>query len=172
MDNILAWVRPVLATTPTRWMNLIEALPVELLSQPPAPKAWSALECLQHLIDTELVFPTRVKALLAGQDSPAFDPDSQGTKPDASQAPADLAAEFARRRSVSLDVLAPVTLADLARQARHAELGMVTLGELVHEWAAHDLMHTVQAERAMMQPFIRGCGPWLPYFADHVAKQT
>ena len=25
---------------------------------------------------------------------------------------------------------------------------MVTLGELVHEWAGHDLMHTVQGESA------------------------
>jgi len=30
--------------------------------------------------------------------------------------------------------------------------------------SAHDLMHTVQAERAMMQPFIAGSGPWRPYF--------
>jgi hypothetical protein len=33
--------------------------------------------------------------------------------------------------------------------------------------AGHDLMHTVQAERALMQPFIAGCGPWQPYCADH-----
>jgi len=30
-------------------------------------------------------------------------------------------------------------------------------------------MHTVQAERALMQPFIEGCGPWRPYFRDHAA---
>ncbi len=28
-------------------------------------------------------------------------------------------------------------------------------------------MHTIQAERAMMQPFIAGCGPWRFYFLDH-----
>jgi hypothetical protein len=28
-------------------------------------------------------------------------------------------------------------------------------------------MHIVQAERAVMQPFIAGSGPWRPYFADH-----
>jgi hypothetical protein len=34
-------------------------------------------------------------------------------------------------------------------------------------------MHTVQGERAILQPFIEGCGPWKPYFADHVtAKKT
>src|SRR5260221_14319361 len=43
----------------------------------------------------------------------------------------------------------------------------VVRGPLVHEWAAHDLMHTVQAERALMQPFVVGSGPWRSYFADH-----
>jgi hypothetical protein len=46
---------------------------------------------------------------------------------------------------------------------------MVTLSEMLHEWAGHDLMHTVQGERAILQPFIEGCGPWKPYFADHAA---
>ena len=44
------------------------------------------------------------------------------------------------------------------------------MGEMVHEWAAHDLNHTVQAERAIMQPFIRGCGPWQKYFSDHLVR--
>jgi hypothetical protein len=42
---------------------------------------------------------------------------------------------------------------------RHAELGLVTLDELIHEWAAHDLMHIIQRERALMQPYIADCGP-------------
>ncbi|MBA2285220.1 MAG: hypothetical protein H0W02_07045 [Ktedonobacteraceae bacterium] len=48
----------------------------------------------------------------------------------------------------------------------------MTLGELLHEWAAHDLMHTVQAERALMQPFILACGPWRSYLSDHDARNT
>jgi hypothetical protein len=44
---------------------------------------------------------------------------------------------------------------------------MVTLGELIHQWAGHDLMHTVQGERAILQPFIAGSGPWRGSFADH-----
>jgi DinB superfamily len=171
MDNLLTWVRDVLMTTPARWASLGDTLPAALLCEPPAPNEWSAVECLQHLVDAERwVFPIRLRALLAGQDFPAYDPDSQGTKPNANQSAASLAAEFARLRSDSLAALTPVTPADLGRQARHAELGIVSLSELLHEWAAHDLMHTVQAERALMQPFIRGCGPWQPYFADHVAN--
>jgi hypothetical protein len=169
MEDVLVWVRAVLTSTPARWRSLAETLPAELVSQPPAPGEWSALECLQHLVDTERwVFRVRVQALLAGQDFPAFDPDRQGTKPGAGQSAAALSSEFARLRADSLALLAQVGPADLGRKARHQELGPVTLGELVHEWAAHDLMHTVQAERAVMQPFIRRCGPWQPYFVDHV----
>ena len=68
-------------------------------------------------------------------------------------------------------MLSQVSEAHLSRRALHAELGLVTLGELLHEWAAHDLNHTVQAERALMQPLILGSGPWQPYFADHLLAQ-
>jgi hypothetical protein len=168
MDDILSEARTILLSTPARWSNLTATLPVGLLARRPAPEQWSALECLQHIVDTERVLHSRVQAFLAGQDFPAFNPDSEGTKPAAQPAPADLAAEFARRRAGSLAALALVTPDDLGRRVRHQELGPVTLGEMLHEWAAHDLNHTVQAERALMQPFIDGSGPWRPSFADHI----
>lgn len=170
MSDILTWARSVLTTTPNRWQDLITTLPTALLTLPPSPGEWSAVECLQHLCDTDrLVFPVRVRYLLAETDFPAFDPDAQGSAPVASQTPADVAAEFARLRRAAFVTFDQVTVADLTKRARHQELGMVTLSELLHEWAAHDLMHTVQAERALMQPFIRGCEPWRAYFADHIA---
>lgn len=173
MKDILVWAYTVLETTPTRWAQLAEQLPAELMTQPPAAGEWSALDCLQHLVDTERwVFPARVEAILAGQDFPAFDPDSQGTKPNVVQSPTALAKEFARLRTDGLAVLKKVTPVDLSRQARHKELGVVTMSELLHEWAGHDLMHTVQAEQALMQPFIEGCGPWQSYFKDHLARPS
>ncbi|MDX1523156.1 MAG: DinB family protein [Anaerolineae bacterium] len=173
MENILVWASAVLETTPARWSKLTAKLPPELLSRPPAAGEWSALDCLQHLVDAECwYFPVRVEAILAGQDFPAFDPDRQGTKPDVTQAPAVLAEEFARLRTDGLTVFNKVTPADLNRRARDQEVGLVTLSELLHEWAGHDLMHTVQAERALMQPFIQGCGPWQNYFSDHLVRSS
>jgi hypothetical protein len=169
MNDILKEVRTILQTTPLRWSSLAQNISSSVLSLPPAPGEWSAVDCLQHLVDAERwVFPVRVKALRAGQDFTAFDPDSQGTKSDSRLSPVELAAEFAALRAVNLALFDQLTTADLTRQARHQELGLVTLSELVHEWAGHDLMHTVQAERALMQPFIQGCGPWQSYFRDHV----
>ena len=107
---------------------------------------------------------------MAGRDFPGFDPDSQGTLLDTGRSPGELARTFARLRDESLAALSQIGPADLGRTVRHQELGPVTLEELIHEWAADDLMHTVQGERALMQPFISGSGPWQRYFADHVAK--
>jgi len=169
--NPIPTIQSVLATTATRWQTLANTLPAGLLTRPPAPGEWSALECLQHLVDTERwVFPVRVRCFLEGENFPAFDPDGQGTQPDLTASPADLAAEFSQMRGESLALLATLTPSDLSRKAVHGELGPVTLNELLQEWAGHDLMHTVQAERALMQPFIAECGPWKAYFRDHIAS--
>ncbi|HEX5503529.1 MAG TPA: DinB family protein [Thermomicrobiales bacterium] len=167
MESPLATIQAVLTTTAPRWSSLTATLPADLLALAPAPGEWSAHECLQHLCDTERwVFPVRVRAFLAGQDFPAFDPDAEGSVA-AGRSPKELAADFADLRAASLAALATVTAADLARTARHSELGQVTLGQMLHEWTAHDLMHTVQAERALLQPFIPASGPWRSYFRDH-----
>jgi len=170
MENVLAHVLPVLSATPMRWNELAEALPEPLMARLPAPGQWSALECLLHLIDTEHVLQSRLAAFRAGADFPAFDPATQGS-PRAGRARGVLADEFAELRAESLRQLALLAPEDLDLVARHGELGPVTLDEMLHEWAAHDLNHTVQAERALMQPYLEGCGPWRKYFADHDAGQ-
>jgi hypothetical protein len=167
-DVLLPQTRAILATTPARWLALTELVSADLLMRPATDGQWSAAECLRHLLDVERsVFPTRVRAFLAGQDFPGFDPDAQ--PPVDLSRPGEMAREFAALREQSLALLAQLTAADLSRSARHAELGPVTLGDMLHEWAAHDLNHTVQAERALMQPFIAGSGPWRTagFFADH-----
>lgn len=165
MENILLYARSILERTPTRWQDLAQHLPGDLLNRPAAEGEWSAVQCLQHLLDTEVVFSSRIKAILAGQDFPGFDPDKQSGTPTNNFA--EMAGNFATLRLQSLETLQGVKMDDLGRKARHSELGIVTMEELLHEWAAHDLMHTVQGERALMQPFIQGSGPWTDFFADH-----
>jgi uncharacterized damage-inducible protein DinB len=160
-------VQAVLSTTPERWLRLVSTLPTHLLTRPPAAGEWSALHCLQHLLDAErLLFPVRFHAFLAGQDFEAFDPQKPHADPH-SQTPEQLAAAFARYRQENLVLLQHVKDDDLERTAQHPQLGTVTLAEMLHTWAAHDLNHTVQAERVLMQPFMLGCGPWRSFFRDH-----
>ena len=168
MIPLVRLVFPVLETTPQRWIQLVEKLPPELIQRKPAPNEWSAYDCLRHIVDTERsVFPARVGYLLRGEDFPAYHPGEEGKDPNRIPTPIELTGEFVRLRAASLGLLSKIVDADLNRTARHQELGMVTLGEMLHQWAGHDLMHTVQGERAILQPFIEGCGPWKQYFSDH-----
>jgi hypothetical protein len=172
MESIMTLARQVLTTTPARWLELTRTLDPELLTLAPAAGEWSALECLQHIVEVERdVFPARVRATLAGQDFPVFDPDSEASQPVTPPSPLALAQEFDRLRRASLAQIATLTEADLDRAGRHSKFGMVTMRETLHMWAAHDLNHTVQAERALMQPFIRGSGPFRFRFADHEVKE-
>ncbi len=167
MSDLLTEAASVLATSVARWGALASVEP-GLLARRPAPGEWSAIQCLQHVVDTEhAVFRARVLAIGDGRDFAAFDPDAEGGVDTIERSAPELAAELGRMRPDSLATLLGLTTADLSRTARHAELGVVTMAELLSEWAAHDTMHIVQAERAVMQAFIPGSGPWRPYFADH-----
>ncbi|GHO82170.1 DinB family protein [Dictyobacter formicarum] len=167
MNTWLEHVQAVLSTTPERWQRLVSTFPIDLLTRTPATGEWSALNCLQHLLDAERVlFPVRFRAFLAGQAFSDFDPHQQHTDPDI-QTPEQLAAAFTRYRQESLVLIKQVTDDDLKRTTQHPKLGTVTLAEMLHTWAAHDLNHTIQAERALMQPFMLGCGPWRAFFRDH-----
>jgi len=167
LNTLVEHVQAVLSTTPERWQRLVSTLPIDLLTRPAAAGEWSALNCLQHLVDAErLVFPVRFRAFFTGQAFTDFDPNQQHTDPGA-HTPEQLAAQFTRRRQESLALLAQVKDDDLGRTAQHPKFGTVTLGQMLNTWAAHDLNHTIQAERALIQPYMLGCGPWRSFFRDH-----
>ncbi len=167
-DNILNWCKSIISITPARWFSLVQSIPEELLTVQPSPNEWSALECLQHLVDVEQIsYPVRIKALLEEQPFTGFNPADQPLKPPPTIALAD---EFDRLRQHNLMLFNGITEADLDKQALHAEYGMVAMRQFLHHWAGHDLNHLVQAERALMQPFIKGCGAWVVNYDDHIVK--
>ncbi len=169
MDDLIASVGEILQTTPKRWLELTDSISAETLRRAPADGEWSPVECLAHLLDTELgAFQVRLESFLAGRDRlAAFDPEAAGMRPDPNGDPREIARGFAEARVRSLAMLERVTTADLGRTADHAEYGGVTMREWLNEWPAHDLNHTIQAERALMQPYVTDCGPWRATFADH-----
>ena len=172
MDNLLANLKAVMQSTPQRFQQFVEIYPDDLIRRQPKEGEWSALECLVHLIDTDRdIFSVRVKTFMAGEkEMKAFFPDEEGTKLTDDVTAADLLQQFNKLRTENLKLIDTITDADLSRTAVHSELGEITLSQLLHEWGGHDLMHTVQAEQAMIQPFIAGCEPWKEYFATHIAR--
>src|SRR5579863_1449797 len=125
MNTFVEHVQAVLSTTPERWQRLVSTLPIDLLSRPPVVGEWSALNCLQHLLEAErFLFPVRFHAFLTGQDFSPFDPNQQHADPDL-QTPEQLAAAFARYRQENLDLLKQVRDDDLGRTAQHPQFGTV-----------------------------------------------
>jgi hypothetical protein len=169
MTDLVTRAISILGVNGDRWRALATGIDQELLLRPPAPGEWSALQCLGHATDTEAaVFAARVRALQAGNAVlAAYDPDREATPITAATDPAALAARHAAVRAETLAILGTVGERDLDRAGRHVELGTVTLRQLVNQWVAHDFMHLVQAERAVMQAFIPESGPWRSSFADH-----
>src|SRR5260370_41773689 len=105
LNNLLEYVLAVLSTTPERWQRLVSTFPIDLLTRPPVAGEWSALHCLQHLLDAErLNFPVRFHAFLAGQDFVAFDPNRADPDLDA-LTPEQIHAAFALSRHDSLVML-------------------------------------------------------------------
>lgn len=169
MTDLIKRTIDILTVDADRWRAIANGIDRELLDRPPAPREWSALECLRHASLTEAgVFSSRVRAILEGRpDFEIYDPDSDPAQGRDDTDPQTLVDRHAAGRVESLSLLATITDADLDRTSRHPAHGVVSLRQLLNEWAAHDLMHIVQAERAVMQPFIIGSGPWRPSFADH-----
>lgn len=167
MHDDLALSRSMLETSVDRWAAIARIDP-SLLARAPLPGEWSALQALQHAVDTEeTVFRARLLAILGGRDFEAFDPHAQGHVDRIVHSAAELVAALVPLRAATLRTLGTITADDLDRTSIHPALGVVTLAELVNQWAAHDTMHIVQAERALMQPFIPRSGPWRSYFTDH-----
>jgi hypothetical protein len=169
MGDLIGDLIDILRIDGDRWRALANGLDRALLARPPAPGEWSALQCLGHAADTEaFVFTARIRAIRDGRpELSSYDPDSQATPITEATDPAALAQRLVIQRRDSLALLATLDDADLDRTSRHRELGPMTMRELLNEWAAHDMMHIVQAERAVMQPFIPASGPWRSYFVDH-----
>ncbi len=170
MADLMTDLKAVLRSTPLRWNTMAQTFPEDLLRRQPKTGEWSALECLQHLIDLDrILFPVRIKAIFAGEVFPHFDVTKQGPMIAQDATPSALAAEFEVVRAENLNFLQTITEEDFERPGIHPRLGPVTLAQVLYQWGGHDLMHLVQAEQALMQPFIEGCGAWRTFFTAHSA---
>lgn len=58
-----------------------------------------------------------------------------------------------------------LTDAELALRGRHPELGVVTLGQHLATWVAHDLSHIGQVVRVLARQYGEAVGPWRAYLS-------
>lgn len=158
----------VLERTPTALEGLLIGLPPAWTQVNEGGDSWTVHEVVAHLIHAEHDdWIPRARHLLQWGTDRAFSPfDRTAGFAEARARPlAELVREFAGARRDSLAALAELRLTsdDLAREGRHPEFGVVTLGQHLATWVAHDLTHLSQIVRVMATQYRAAVGPWAKY---------
>ena len=158
----------LLSRTPTVLDALLRDLPDEWTRVDEGDNTWSAFDVIGHLIHGERVdWMARARMILDFGETRTFDRFDRLAQERESQGKslADLLDEFAHVRSKNLVELRALNVQaeDLDRTGRHPSFGIVTLGQLLATWAAHDLTHLHQISRVMAHQYRDAVGPWSVY---------
>lgn len=127
----------------------------------PAPDRFSIAEVLAHLSHSEgHCYRTRLDRFLA-EDLPEFESDDAQMHlhlyHDAD--PEDAFDHFEEQRETNVEYLRSLPPGAGDRRARHREAGDITLSQMLHEWALHDLGHIRQiAELVRARKYLAGAG--------------
>lgn len=161
---------PVLQRTPTVLRALLLDLPSPWIEADEGSGTWNPFDVVGHLVHGERTdWMPRVEHLLQHGDTvpfPAFDREAMYAASKGLSL-GELLDTFDRLRAESLNRLAALGLrdADLVRRGRHPEFGVVTLGQHLATWVAHDLSHVSQIVRVMAHQYSTSVGPWRAYLS-------
>jgi hypothetical protein len=137
----------VLEQTPIVIEKILVAATREQMHWKPAPERWSIGEVLAHLVEVEKLFRERGRRMMEQKD-PLIEPYDQDVAYAAGnyshKDAVDLLRQFCHERDQSVTWLRYLPDSARERGGRHAEIGAVTLGQMISEWAFHDLGHIRQ----------------------------
>lgn len=159
---------PILERTPATLRALLDGLSPEWTDANEGPDTYSPYDVMGHLIHGERTdWIPRVEHIFAHGDRVPFPPFDRDAMRSSSRGHnlGELLVEFSAVRAESLARLRALRLtdADLARCGRHPEFGVVTLGQHLATWVAHDLGHIGQVVRVMAKRYQNTVGPWRQY---------
>lgn len=140
----------ILEGTLARVESAVASMSESELRQPEAPGKWSAVEVVQHLADSELVWAYRLRLVLAqnGAELTGYDQDRWAAGLGYADARLDDAMhQFRVLREANLRVLRAATPEQMAHVGRHAERGPESVEHTCRLYAGHDVVHSRQLER-------------------------
>jgi hypothetical protein len=149
----------LLEGTPAILRGLMSEISEEDARWKPAPDRFSIAEVLSH--SEGHCYRDRVDRFLA-EDMPEFEPDDAQMHLDVykNADPDEDFAHFEDQRADNLELLRGLPPEAGDRKARHLAAGEVTLSQMLHEWALHDLGHVRQiAELVRARKYLAGAGP-------------
>jgi hypothetical protein len=152
----------LLEATPGILRGLMTELTVEDARWKPAPDRFSVAEVLAHLSHSEgHCYRMRLDRFMT-ETRPEFDPDNAQMYLDLYRDadPEDAFDHFEEQRETNVNYLRELPAAAGGRVAVHKVAGEITLSQMLHEWALHDLGHIRQiAELVRARKYLAGAGP-------------
>jgi len=154
----------LLEKTPSILEILLRDLPQDLLEWKPVADRWSISEVLAHLTVIESLYKQRAKLMML-EHSPVLPKFVSHAEREAHQkSAARHLEEFVALRRAFLAYLHSIPTTAGSRTGRHYEMGTITLSQMLHELANHDLGHLRQiAELYRSYAFYPHAGPFQRY---------
>jgi hypothetical protein len=152
----------LLEATPAILRGLMTEISEDDARWKPAPDRFSIAEVLSHLSHSEWhCYRARVDRILA-ETMPELEPDDAQMFLDLyrNADPEEAFAHFEDQRELNVELLRSLPSEARNRKALHREAGEITLSEMLHEWALHDIGHIRQvAELVRARKYLEGAGP-------------
>ena len=153
----------ILEATPGILRGLMSGISDDDARWKPAPDRFSIAEVLAHLSHSEgNCYRLRVDRFL-DEDRPELEPDDAQMWLDRyrNADPEDAFDHFEEQRETNVEFLRGLPAEAGHRAAIHKQLGEVTLSQMLHDWALHDLGHVRQiAELVRARKYVAGAGPF------------
>ena len=151
----------LLAATPAIVRGLLAEISDADARWKPADDRFSIAEVLSHLSHSEgHCYRSRVDRFL-GEDTPTFEPDDAQMHLEVYQHadPETDVRHFEDQRAANVVLLRGLRAEAGNRKALHLAAGEITLTQMLHEWALHDLGHIRQiAELVRARKYLAGAG--------------
>lgn len=152
----------LLEATPAILRGLMAEISEEDARWKPAADRFSIAEVLSHLSHSEgHCYRERLDRFLA-EERPELEPDDAQMHLEVYKT-ADPEADFDHfedQRETNIELLRGLPAEAGSRKALHRAAGEITLANMLHEWALHDLGHIRQiAELVRARKYLAGAGP-------------
>jgi len=151
----------LLEATPAILRGLMSEISDEDARWKPAPDRFSIAEVLAHLSHSEgHCYRARVDRFLA-EEMPDLEPDDAQMHLELyKNGNLEDFGHFEDQRETNIELLRGLPAEAGSRKAMHLAAGEITLSQMLHEWALHDLGHVRQiAELVRARKYLAGAGP-------------
>jgi hypothetical protein len=136
-----------LAAAPRRLAAAVRRAARRRLARRPAPREWSVVEVLAHLLDAEVTLGFRIRAaaaepggVLVAWDQEAWTDGLRHRRAD----PRRTLQAFTALRADTVALVRRLTPGQRRAAGRHPEYGRLRVDQLLEHWAEHDLNHLEQ----------------------------